>query len=47
MLDPRWFLPYNIGSFQGLGYVRWLGSEGRIGEDLGFLAWDQGAGTGQ
>jgi peptide/nickel transport system substrate-binding protein len=33
VLDPRWFLPYNIGSFQGLGYVRWLGSEGRIGEE--------------
>jgi peptide/nickel transport system substrate-binding protein len=31
-LDPRWFLPYNGGSFHGLDYVRWFRSDGEKGE---------------
>ena len=33
VLDPRWFLPYNTGSFYGLDYVRWFRSGGRTGEE--------------
>ena len=32
ILDPRWFLPYNVGSFHGLDYVKWFRSQGRRGE---------------
>ncbi|NKB66659.1 MAG: ABC transporter substrate-binding protein [Candidatus Latescibacteria bacterium] len=33
VLDPRWFLPYNTGSFHGLDYVRWFRSGGSNGEE--------------
>ena len=32
ILDPRWFLPYNVGSFHGLDYVKWFRSDGLRGE---------------
>ena len=28
VIDPRWYLPYNGGSFYGLDYVRWFRTEG-------------------
>ncbi len=33
VIDPRWFLPYNGGSFYGLEYVPWFRTQGAEGEE--------------
>ncbi|MBT7859325.1 MAG: ABC transporter substrate-binding protein [Gemmatimonadetes bacterium] len=31
VLDPRWFMPYSVSSFQGLDYAQWYRTGGRKG----------------
>ncbi len=33
LMDPRWFFPYNLSSFQGVNHARWFMSRGEGGEE--------------